>query len=171
VTISKRSVRSLVATSLLLAAAVLLVGRVSAHSVPEGSLPTVGYPVHDSVLSYVPTGGTLLLVSESCATCRDRAGAFISRLRRRQDHVLVVATGGGRRFQDLAQNSPDVADRIRFLSSVEFMNQLDVRAVPTYVIVDQSGRVVEAGASTVGWLTGMANPAIWWRSWARILGR
>lgn len=150
-------------------AGVLLAGWCRASRVSVDALPPVGTVVADTIREHVPTGGTVMVVSESCEICRMRANAIVKRLSRSRSHVLVVATGGGTAFRKLVSERPGVSSQTVFVSASELEALTGARAVPTYATVDSAGRVLASGVLTAGWFGSLVSPARWLRGWRQLL--
>jgi hypothetical protein len=137
--------------------------------IQDGALPRIGFPVHDTVMHYLPSGGTILLLSESCDICIARAGSFVSTLSRRPDYLLIVSSDGeARQIRDVVMGDSQIERRTLFLSGSDVVRYVNVSAVPTYVSVDEAGKVLAVGPSTIGWSTTL-RPSSWLSGWAQLL--
>jgi hypothetical protein len=140
------------------------------HSMDEVNptlLPPVGYHIAPVVRTSLPVeGGTLIIVSEACSVCRDRAEAYLARIERRHNEALVVIDASDQPIDVLATAHPEVSKRIAYVTSSELVQWTGVRVVPSYVTVDADGQVVRRGISRVGWMSGFFNLNRWLDGWS-----
>lgn len=162
--------RTLVASSI---AAVLAVPMFAARSIrpfSQALLPAVGAELHTDVGRHFPDGGTLLVVSETCEICLQRAESYVKAVARRPDHVLLVAAAPPSTvFEPLLDSYPNA--RVVFMEPEKMMTASRVRAVPTTVAIDPGGIVREARASNIGWVGAAFSPESWLDWWRRTLTR
>jgi len=166
----------LVATSsaMVLVCAVPLLAFWTTVNAPVGpySLPPVGFQVHDTVSSFLPQGGMILAVSESCPSCVERSRSFLSAVSDRQDRVLLVSVGSDPSPYGTALSEfPQASNRVLFLSATEMAHFTGITAVPTYVSVSGSGTVTGAGPSSVGWVKNLVDPKAWLSDWRKVFSK
>lgn len=155
----------------LLAAAVLVLGSRPPELTDPHDLPVVG----SRLSAGIPTSHleskdrTFIFVSDTCALCRDRAASFVSHIRRDHQAVLVVsASEVDPVFMPLAEGRPEIIERIIFLPAEGFQSRTGVLTVPSYLEVDHSFLITEAGMSNIGWFRSTIDPRRWIRSWSRM---
>lgn len=171
------STRSIVAWSLAATPLVVALGLSlsDTRAIDSSKLPPEGFRVADPITAVLPNGGTVLVLSSVCQTCRDRASAFARHVARHEDKGLVVfeteADSGSSLVRVRVSPHPRAIQRTVFLPYADMPQLIGGEIVPMAVEIDASQQVRSASASSIGWLGAALNPANWLRGWVRLFQR
>lgn len=145
---------------------VLIIAFASTRAVTPDSFPDRGFPVEAEIHQLLPEGGKLLVVSEACEVCVERAKAITTFVARHEGHVLLVGTMDDTvrvpEFQDFLTSH---RTRSQVLRIQNLRDALQLRSTPALIEIDAAGRVVEAGPASVGWLRSFLSPRKWIGAW------